>query len=191
MLSGKRCLRRRSWNTMLLGAIVTLAGGLDYLSRAAGQQVPETRVPKSTAGVEQPKPQPIPFSHKLHSRFIPDCMACHELSGNGWEMSYPPEANCMECHAVVDTTSPPISKLAAYYNEHKPVPWVKVYSLPDEVLFSHKRHSGKAKVECTVCHGPVAEREVITKERATWMEFCVDCHKDRKAPANCRTCHNR
>jgi hypothetical protein len=122
---------------------------------------------------------------------MPDCLACHQVSANGLEMSYPPEARCMECHATISAESPAISKLATYYNEHKAVPWVKIYSLPDEVFFSHKRHYAKARVACTVCHGPVAERDVITKERATWMEFCVDCHKNRNAPANCRSCHNR
>ena len=64
----------------------------------------------------------------------------------------------MECHGNTSTKSPAISKLIAYYHEHKEVPWVKIYTLPDEILFSHKRHI-KGKVECTACHGPVAERE--------------------------------
>jgi Cytochrome c7 and related cytochrome c len=118
-------------------------------------------------------------------------MACHAMSGNGWDMGYPPEGKCMECHATNSAKSPAISKLADYYNEHKAVPWVKIYSLPDEILFSHKRHYTNGKVDCAVCHGPVAAREVITKERSISMESCIDCHKERKAPSTCRSCHNR
>jgi cytochrome c7-like protein/class III cytochrome C family protein len=190
MPSGRRNFAGNNWNPLLLVTLVTFTGAFDRLGGSPGQEPTEARSSKPGAAVEQPKAQPIPFSHKLHASFIKDCLTCHAMSGSGWEMSYPPEANCMECHATISTKSPAINKLAAYYNEHKAVPWVKIYKLPDEILFSHKRHV-KSKVECTACHGPVAEREVVTKERSIWMEFCVDCHKDRKAPSTCRSCHNR
>src|SRR5207249_7761928 len=187
--SGRRNFERNHWHPLLLVALV-LAGGFHRLGGSPGQEPAEARSSKPGAAVEQPKAQPIPFSHKLHSVFITDCLTCHAMSVSGWELSYPPEAKCMECHGNTSTKSPAISKLTAYYNEHKEVPWVKIYTLPDEVLFSHKRHI-KGKVECAACHGPVAEREVVTKERSIWMEFCIDCHKERKAATTCRSCHNR
>ena len=175
-----------SGNILILACLTMATGGV-----ALAQQDPEASVSKEGSKVEVPKSQPIPFSHKLHFKFFPDCLACHQMTGNGWAMNYPPESKCMSCHSTIDVESPAIAKLAAYFDQHKPVPWVKIYSLPDEVFFSHKTHYAKAKVGCSTCHGPVAERDVITLDRVTWMEFCTDCHKQKKAPANCRSCHNR
>jgi hypothetical protein len=179
------------WNPLILAVLAMTACGFWNPCVALAQENPEAGGAQQNPKVDLPKPQPIPFSHKLHSQFFPDCLACHQIAANGWEMSYPPESKCMVCHATISVESPAISRIAAYYSEHKAVPWVKIYSLPEEVLFSHKTHYAKAKVACSVCHGPVSERDLIKKERVTWMEFCIECHKDRKAPANCRSCHNR
>ncbi len=140
---------------------------------------------------EQPvKPQPIPFSHKLHGHLGLECQSCHEMPGPGWDMSYPAEAKCMVCHASIKTDSPPIAKLVAFYKDHKPVPWVRVYKIPDYVFFSHKAHLKKPGVSCDVCHGSVTERDVLTKEKPTSMKACVDCHAERGAPVRCNYCHN-
>jgi hypothetical protein len=178
----------KRWRILLTSALLMLGSGIASLGSPPTQQA-EGRASKSNA--VEPKLQPIAFSHKVHSAFFPDCLACHKISPDGQQMSYPPEAKCMECHVAIHAESPAIVQLAGYYKNQKPVPWVRVCNLPDEVFFSHKRHSEKGKIGCSICHGPVAQYDVITPERATWMNFCIDCHKDKKAPANCRTCHNR
>lgn len=106
-------------------------------------------------------------------------------------MTYPVEEKCMQCHASIKAEDPAIMKLARYYRERKRVPWVQIYKVPDYVYFSHKTHYKKAGIDCEVCHGPVAERDVITKEKPTSMAACVDCHKERGARLTCRTCHER
>lgn len=105
-------------------------------------------------------------------------------------MTYPAEAKCMQCHSSIKTQSPAIIKLAEYYKEQKPMPWVQIYRVPDYVFFSHKAHYKKARVGCEVCHGPVAERDIITKEKPTSMMACMDCHIDRSASVSCNYCHN-
>jgi hypothetical protein len=105
-------------------------------------------------------------------------------------MSYPKEEKCMVCHATIKMESPNIKKLAAYASQKKPVPWVPVYRVPDYVYFSHRTHIKKAKLDCELCHGPVREREVLTKEKDTSMQACISCHKEKGAPVDCRTCHD-
>jgi hypothetical protein len=136
------------------------------------------------------KPQPLPFSHKLHTQFLPECLDCHQLSRDGWTMSYPREEQCMICHATIKGEDPAIQKLAAYAAQKKPLPWVQVYRVPDYVYFSHRTHVKKAKLDCEICHGPVRERETLTKEKDTSMQACISCHKEKGAPIGCRTCHD-
>jgi formate-dependent nitrite reductase cytochrome c552 subunit len=103
-------------------------------------------------------------------------------------MGLPGEAFCMGCHQTVKAESPHIRKLAVAAREKQPLPWVKVYHLPEFVYFSHRVHT-KAGASCETCHGPVKEREVITKEVAHTMRSCMACHTAAKAPNECSTCH--
>jgi hypothetical protein len=136
------------------------------------------------------KPQPLPFSHKVHTQFLTACLDCHQVAFDGWTMMYPPESKCMTCHATVKADSPAIKKLAEYAAQKKPVPWVQIYKVPDYVYFSHRTHIQKAKLDCEACHGPVRERDVVTKEKPTSMAACIACHKEKSAPTGCRTCHD-
>ncbi len=136
------------------------------------------------------KPQPLLFSHKLHTQFLQECQDCHQVSSDGWTMSYPPEAKCMTCHATIKADSPAIKKLAEYAAQKKSMPWVHIYEVPDYVYFSHRTHLNKAKLDCEACHGPVRERDVLTKEKSTSMAACINCHKEKGAPTGCRTCHD-
>ncbi|MBI3697889.1 MAG: cytochrome c3 family protein [Acidobacteria bacterium] len=103
--------------------------------------------------------------------------------------TFPKEAKCMSCHIGIKTDSPAIRKLAEFYKNQKPVPWVRVYRIPEYVFFSHKEHR-RAKVGCESCHGPVAEREVIAAEKPTSMVACMDCHERTGASNACNFCHN-
>ncbi len=94
----------------------------------------------------------------------------------------------MTCHRAIKADSPYIQTLAAAATEKKPLPWVHVYQLPAFVYFSHRTHTD-AGVACETCHGPVRERDVITKEVANDMRFCMVCHKASKARDDCGACH--
>jgi hypothetical protein len=132
--------------------------------------------------------QPVPYSHKTHLALRLKCSSCHKNPDPGEVMGYPAESFCMNCHQVVKADSPHIRKLAAAAAEKKPLPWVPVYRLPVYVYFSHRVHS-KAGATCETCHGPVRERDVITKEVAHNMRSCMACHAASKARNDCGTCH--
>ena len=105
-------------------------------------------------------------------------------------MTFPSAERCMTCHSSIKTESPAIQKLASYARNHQDPPWVQVYLLPDFVYFSHKTHIEKGKVTCEDCHGPVAERDVISREKDVSMKACVGCHTQMHARVTCNTCHN-
>ena len=126
--------------------------------------------------------QPIPFSHKLHAgEYGIDCRYCHAGVDVGRHSPIPSLNVCMNCHRLVKTDSPWIKKITTAYNENKPIYWEKVHLLPDHVKFSHFHHI-KAGKDCTICHGPIEEMEVVYQHSSLSMGWCVNCH--RQAPEN-------
>jgi c(7)-type cytochrome triheme protein len=137
---------------------------------------------------QPPAEQPIPYSHKTHLSLGLKCASCHKNPDPGEAMGLPPESFCLNCHRAVKADSPHIQKLAAAAVEKQPLPWVRIYQVPAFVYFSHRVHL-KAGESCEACHGPVREREVITKEVANNMQSCMACHAAKKARNDCSTCH--
>ena len=80
--------------------------------------------------------------------------------------------------------------LKAFVNERRAIPWVRVYKLPGFVYFSHQVHNTRARIECAICHGPVAERSIISQEKSTAMVDCMKCHDQYKASNRCDLCHD-
>ena len=150
--------------------------------------------------------QPVPFSHKLHAgKYKIDCRYCHAGVEVSRYSSLPSLNICMNCHRTVKTDSPWIKKIAEAYNENKPIAWQKVHLLPDFVKFSHFYHIQAGK-DCTVCHGPVENMDVLYQYSNLSMGWCVNCHRQspeegkvlkelkseghQQAPVNCSTCHH-
>ncbi len=147
-----------------------------------------------TAGTEAPAPvpveQPLPYSHKTHVALGLKCRDCHTIEEPGFLAGYPAETKCMQCHVAIKTDSPHIQQLAKYSADGEAVPWKRVYRVPDFVWFSHASHALDASVECEICHGQVAEREVLYQEKPTTMAACMECHARYSAPNDCDLCHD-
>lgn len=133
--------------------------------------------------------QPINFSHKIHAgdNEIP-CRFCHIYASRSRVSGVPSVQRCMGCHASVRTDSPEIKKLHQYWNEQKPIPWVKVYDLPDYIYFPHKRHV-RGGVRCQECHGDVQNMARIRQVPQLVMGWCLSCHWQRNGPTDCWDCH--
>jgi hypothetical protein len=138
--------------------------------------------------------QPVPFSHELHAgTYKVPCLYCHSSAERANHSSVPSLNICMNCHIVVATDSPHIQKIAAAYNDNKPIAWQNVHLLPDHVKFNHKRHVERfgAPNACHKCHGPVETMEVMYQHAPLSMGWCIDCHREpaHQAPVGCSTCH--
>ncbi len=135
--------------------------------------------------------QPIEFSHKIHAgdNQIP-CMYCHIYAERSRVSGVPNVKRCIGCHSVIKPDSPEIQKLKNYWENKEPIPWVKVYNLPDHVYFPHKRHI-KAGLECQMCHGDVQSMDRITRVSSLKMGWCLSCHTRKKVKngRDCWTCH--
>jgi len=161
---------RRQWHHQQRKAALGVAGLLLLATGSYGQQ------------------QPVPYSHKAHLALGLKCNSCHRNADPGEFMGFPAESFCMSCHQAVKVDSPHIQKVAAAAGEKKPIPWVRVYQIPTYVYFSHRVHTA-AGTTCETCHGPVRERDLITKEVVHNMRSCMACHAATKARNDCMTCH--
>ena len=132
--------------------------------------------------------QPVPFSHKRHAEVAKQCTMCHRNAAKAERAGLPAAAECMACHSAIMKDSPRIRELAVFHKEDKPIPWVRVYRLPDFVFFSHGTHVN-GKVQCAECHGPVDQRETLAAEVKHNMKTCMACHSARGASNKCHVCH--
>jgi hypothetical protein len=165
--------------------------------------------------VAQASAQPINFPHNVHVQtYKMDCQYCHADARRSEYAGLPSVTRCMGCHKITAADRPEIKKLAEYAVKNEPVPWVRVFKVPEYAYFPHKPHV-RAGVKCQACHGPV---ETMTTASGTTgqsivndllnltgmrpapppltMGWCIDCHREQnatrgaKAPLDCVTCHH-
>jgi Cytochrome c7 and related cytochrome c len=133
--------------------------------------------------------QPLPFSHKVHAGTMKlPCKMCHPNPDPGETMTIVSPGKCMDCHSSIKADSPNIQRLAGYAKENREIPWVRVYEIPSWVDFSHRAHLEKGNT-CQDCHGPVAERDQLSKETDISMGGCMKCHTAKKVSVACDFCH--
>jgi len=163
------------------------AAALALIALAQTDGLPgEPRVPRAAPE------QPLPFSHRQHAGVnATPCKTCHTMPDPGDFATVPKTAVCMGCHAAIKKDSPHIAKLTALHAEEKRVPWVPVYRVPDWVSFNHNKHVAVEGVTCETCHGPVATRDVLRRERDISMTACMDCHRAKRASNQCIVCHDQ
>jgi hypothetical protein len=120
--------------------------------------------------------QPIPFNHRFHSQeLLMQCEYCHGGTDQSAIAVVPAVDLCMGCHRIVGANLEPIQRLRGYYDSGEPVPWERVYKVPDFVHFPHRAHI-RSQVQCEECHGPVEEMDRVYQYSSLKMGWCLDCH---------------
>jgi hypothetical protein len=167
---------------VLLGAAAVLV-----VAGAAGAFVVDRWAPRTEG-------QPIAFPHDVHAgdNQIP-CMYCHTTADRSRAAGLPAVQTCAGCHIpggvpMIAQDRPEVRKLIAYWQQQRPIPWVRIYDVPDHAHFPHHRHVN-AGVTCQECHGPVETMAEITKFSPLTMGWCIDCHRERGARTDCFVCH--
>jgi mono/diheme cytochrome c family protein len=160
--------------------------------------------------------QPIFFSHVVHAgSFQISCQYCHAEARRSEYAGLPSVERCMGCHKIIGATdNPEIRKIHDYWARQEPIPWVRIFKMPEFTYFPHKAHV-RARIECQTCHGPIERMRVVGADvgpqlasdflhllglrpgpRPLTMGWCLDCHRsenakpDRKAPLDCVACHH-
>lgn len=160
--------------------------------------------------------QPIFFSHVIHTgSYQIACQYCHAGARRSSDAGIPSVEKCMGCHKIVAAQgNEQVQKLHDYWNKQQPIPWLRVFRVPEYVHFPHKNHV-QAGLVCQTCHGRV---EAMEQVHATTgqnhlndlmnlaampvpgpklsMGWCVECHRAQnaargtQAPLDCVTCHH-
>jgi hypothetical protein len=135
--------------------------------------------------------QPISFSHRVHAGVKAiNCRFCHPYVERSEHAGLPEMEKCFFCHKYIIPTHPEILKEKEYFEKGRPVPWVRIFYVPDFVKFRHQPHLLWGKLDCTDCHGQVERMDRLQK-KAFKMKFCIDCHKVKKAQLDCwLACHH-
>ena len=137
----------------------------------------------------EPRAQPIAFSHAHHVAEIGlDCQMCHVYARRSPVAGIPSVEVCAGCHEQVLSDQPEVQRILAFWEDERPIPWLRVHDLPDHVRFTHKRHV-LGGVDCAECHGDVAGMEIAVQVESLSMGWCVTCHQQRDASIDCLTCH--
>lgn len=134
--------------------------------------------------------QPIAFSHRLHAGHKAiDCRFCHSYVARSHHPGLPPVEKCLFCHTYIIANHPEIRKEHNYFNTNTPTPWVKVFYIPEHVLFNHQRHIQR-QIACESCHGEIKQQDRLKGQRFK-MGFCITCHREKDANLGCwLACHN-
>ena len=166
---------RKGRASFVTGCLVLFVLGLIFILGVYGR----TRAPE----------QPIAFSHKVHAgEYKIACEYCHTYARRSSVAGVPSVERCMGCHKLTARDKSEVKKLLGYWDQKKPIPWVKVFYQPDFVYFSHRPHVSK-EIACQVCHGPVEQMDKLEEAVVLNMRRCVDCHMERKASIDCWACH--
>ena len=160
--------------------------------------------------------QPIFFSHLIHAgSFKIDCQYCHADARRSEYAGLPSVERCVGCHKVIGVQdNPEIGKIHQYAQRGEPIPWVRVFKVPEFTYFPHKAHI-RANLPCQGCHGPIEQMRVVGARTGPrlindltrlvglkpappplTMGWCIECHRlqnatqGRQAPVDCIACHH-
>ncbi len=160
--------------------------------------------------------QPIFFSHLIHAgKYRMDCQYCHADARRSEYAGLPSVERCLGCHKIIGALdNPEITKIQEYAGRGQPIPWVRIFKLPEFTYFTHKAHV-RFGLACQTCHGPIERMRMVGAEtgpsladdlkklvgfkplpRPLTMGWCVACHRQQnaahsaRAPLDCVTCHH-
>ena len=158
--------------------------------------------------------QPLPFNHKKHVEAGWQCINCHPYADHQKFAGLPQAQDCVDCHKSQMPNYPDNKKMREitellekeYIAKGREIPWQVVHKVKDYVYFSHQRHVTLGKIECTECHVGIDKMtEPVTKslfplpkyphsfaynESVRKMQWCWNCHQERKVTNDCNACHH-
>jgi len=145
---------------------------------------------------QQPPGDPVAdFNHRIHIESELECADCHLGVETAAPAGIPSITICAECHD--DPEDPMVRSdngkhILAHVLKGEEPWWPSVHSLPDHVVFSHRRHFAIGRIDCKDCHGDMASATTLPGEPMhgiLTMDGCLECHERTGASLDCAACH--
>lgn len=131
--------------------------------------------------------QPLAFNHAAHAAVT--CVVCHDGVETAARARFPSGAVCAKCHATAPGPVAPedwerLRTLSVRF-------WKPVTKMPNDVMFSHRRHVVLAKLACASCHADIGERTTPPARMPVRlvMNTCIGCHRVEGVSEDCNGCH--
>lgn len=134
--------------------------------------------------------QPLQFNHKIHKENDLECLDCHLYFEDHASSGRPRLETCQGCHEEPLGESKAEKILVDHISSGKELEWKRLYRVPEDVYFSHRRHVILGNIECQICHGDIGESiRPPAKPIKITMKKCMKCHNEKKADNDCIACH--
>lgn len=134
--------------------------------------------------------QPISFNHKIHADNELACLDCHLYYMDHASSGRPQLETCAACHEESLSENKEQLKVVEAVQKGEEIPWERLYRVPEDVNFSHRRHVVLGKLECEVCHGDIGEStNPPARPLKIKMKKCMKCHEAEKVSNDCISCH--
>jgi mono/diheme cytochrome c family protein len=199
----------RSLSEAQVGQVIAYVRSLATPARPAGS-------PNTLVRIDPAPRQPILFNHVIHAgSFGIACQHCHTDARRSEYAGLPSVERCLGCHKIIGAQdNPEIAKIADYGRRGAPIPWVRVFKVPEFTHFPHKPHI-QADIACQTCHGAIERMPVVGARTGPslvndlqyavglkptppplTMGWCLECHRRENAtrglhaPLDCVTCHH-
>jgi hypothetical protein len=120
-----------------------------------------------------------------------ECVFCHPYARTSAHSGLPDAAICSLCHSTTQGTSSEAARVTELLAAGDSLHFNKLFGLPAHVFYTHRRHVTIAGLECTDCHGTIAETDRPPSRSLVQvdMDFCIACHRRAGASLNCNACH--
>lgn len=135
--------------------------------------------------------QPISFNHKKHVTELDiGCTTCHVTVETEAFSGLPDAELCAGCHLEPQGKGEKEKRLVEMLKKGTALTWKPLFRQPAHVFYSHRRHVIAAKLQCSVCHGAIAET-TAPPGRVTPLEMddCISCHRKARVATDCTACH--
>ncbi len=134
--------------------------------------------------------QPLAFNHKIHAENDLECLDCHPYYEEQASSGRPTLETCMACHEEPLGESKAERRLIEHIESGEEIGWQRLYRVPEDVYFSHRRHVVLGNIECNSCHGDIGESSrPPSKPLKVTMKKCMKCHEEEEASNDCIACH--
>jgi hypothetical protein len=130
------------------------------------------------------------FPHERHVDRKIECAVCHMADDEEADPAIPRRAVCDDCHDDPEKFS---DRERAYFAAVTKADGAIEFAArrkTRDVDPRHRRHVD-AGIQCTACHGPVADTPFAKPRPVTLMDRCVTCHEEKGKPVRCETCHSQ